>query len=418
MRTGVDRKMTCRPTTRTANDEHVGVMRGVRPKSARADADAGRSTGNAVSAEVVGVRAPRSRQGYAADGEREPLKTPPVPEDMLRWGDDGKFRAGPGDEGAGDGAGHSLPLRDSYVRHAMNGFTSRLFSTHAPLYETTAEETADRRKSVVKAALRLVSQTFVRMPVSQMIRVAADAAEAFLLAHRDEVLRFPLHEGFKEELLGYAERAGRSACQGTLAPPSVESRAVKSAADAFVLSAFHEVRESNRSRLQRLFARYDPARMAQVDSLLDKASRLGVAGAEEDVIRELVLRYGPEPDSSGSQVPTVVISNPVVDRDGAVHIFASVRGRNTDAPAWSLSSGNALASHPIGLDTLKSLGVVSSWVVSSTPLGEFDRALTLCLDLHPGAVRLDCQYTVHLALIGSGGVKARDNKTFFVESIQ
>ena len=137
-------------------------------------------------------------------------------------------------------------------------------------------------------------------------------------------------------------------------------------------------------------------------------------------MREMALQYGPEPhdEADGSPyAPAVALLEPRCGEDGTLFLFASVRGENTDTPSWSLCCGNNLSSVPIALDALVSLGVAQTHVVSSTNLGEFDRALTLCLDLRPGAVRPSTQYTVHLCMIGRGGVKARDSKTFFVESV-
>ena len=79
--------------------------------------------------------------------------------------------------------------------------------------------------------------------------------------------------------------------------------------------------------------------------------------------------------------------------------------------------GNQFSSTPMGLDMLESLGVACAHVVSTSELGEFDRSLTLCLDLKPGAVHPGRQYTVHLSLLGRGGLKARDNWTFFVDTV-
>jgi hypothetical protein len=333
--------------------------------------------------------------------KKPPLRTPPLPPDMMQWGSDGRFRKLDCADGA-DLQGEPLPQTD--FRAPMR-----------TLFSTAQEADVQRRKAVIKAALQEITRASTRLPSTTAIRITANAAETFLTAHRDEHLRFPLSDANRAELHQLIA-AQFSSQLAVIAPPGLPASRSSAAAEAISLAAFREVRESHRIRLHKFFALYDPGRIGEVDELLQAAGNLGFAGAEEDLIRSLVLRYGPEPSPTGSEAPAVVISDPVTSTDGTVHIFASVRGERTDTPSWSLSSGNPLSSTPMGLDTLAALGVAQAHVISATDLGEFDRALTLCLDLKPGAVRPSTQYTVRLAMIGRGGSKALDSKTFFVES--
>ena len=382
-----------------------------------------------------------------------PLRTPALPADLPQWGDDGRFRALGLTDGA-DEVGAPLPSRDGLIAKSAPGFSKELYSGSV-IFGSVAEEDAQRRKSVVKAALVEAARQFPRLATTATIRIASDAAEAFLRTHRDQPLSFPLLDSDRDELAqriahdarefkahsaptpenllrppgvsgamggsrpGQAGGSGqnRPRAPGATAAAAARNPTLDKAAEEAHLAAFHEVQVSHRMRLQRFFARHDPPRLREVDRLLEAASDRGYAGAEDDLIRDLVQCYGPEPSADAAHRPLAAISEPVIGKDGTVHVFASVQGENTDMPSWSLSMGNAISSTPMGLDVLESLGVAAAHVVSSTDLSEFDRALTLCLDLKPGAVHPGRQYTVYLSMLGRGGLKARDSWTFFVDPV-
>lgn len=358
------------------------------------------------------------------------LMTPPLPPDLPQWGTDGRFRNMDHAPDAADlTVGDSLPDRYSFaVASTMKErFFGEAFRRHEsyPVFDSPAEEDKQRRKNIVKHAMKEIAERKPRMGTNDMIQVAAEAAGQFQAQFRDIPLRFPLGQKDAAALnhivascIAELEKRQRV----PLAPPGVPASmgfgkiVPMHALTSDVMEGFREVKMSHRNRIERMFATYDPTRLREVDSLLEKASNMGFAGAEEDLLQSLVRLYGPEPHDPNKSDPAVVISDPVLNAaDVSVTIYASVRGDKTDVPSWSLSMGNRWASTPMGLDALASLGVASAEVVSSADLGEFDRALTLCLTLRNGAVRQGTQYTVYLALLGAGGVKARDSKTFFVD---
>ena len=169
-----------------------------------------------------------------------------------------------------------IPSRDDLVRQAMDpcrrGYTKEIYSPDL-VFSSVDHENTERRKAVVKAAIREASTgTHPRLPTTSMIKVCADAAERFLGAHRDEPLSFPLSDVYRSELrrlVGLQVDSLRAPFQKSvhpkLQPPAVKDRSLETAvlpsSDAIALAAFHEVRLSHRHRLQRLFARFDPSRI-------------------------------------------------------------------------------------------------------------------------------------------------------------
>lgn len=385
---------------------------------------------------AIGARPPKRRHERLPPQGKPRLLTPPVPPDLPQWGPDGRFRANDSGDSA-DLIGSPLPDRRSFAASVSRRFYSEMYHSKGvdSLFDNDTQAARQRRKHIVKLAIDEITSRKPKMLTQDMIQTAGKASDTFLSMYRDIPIRFPLSDSDRVVLVDVVQRCIESAATESGVGRTSSSSGAKaimppgfSAADAKrfeqlrmatvtdeVMEGFREVKASHRNRIERMFATYEPSRMREVDRLLEKASAMGFAGAEEDLLQSLVLQYGPEPHDTQRVDAAVVISDPILNADASVTIFASIRGEKTDVPSWSLAMGNTISSSPIGLDGLAAMGVAQAEVVSSADLGDFDRTLTLCLSLKHGAVRQGVQYTVYLALLGSGGVKAKDSKTFFVD---
>lgn len=176
---------------------------------------------------------------------------------------------------------------------------------------------------------------------------------------------------------------------------------------ADIAAAFDTATEAARTRIVKILAHYDPGRLGEVDALVAAAKRSQI-GSADAAIAQLTRQYGPEPGARGGEA-TVAIGKPSCSASG-VQIFATVRASETAIPRWSFAGGNTFHCVPIGLDSLMSLGVVRTYVVDEAPDN-----MTLCLELLPGAVAPQKQYTVWLSVVDHGGVTASDCCTFIAD---
>ena len=291
----------------------------------------------------------------------------------------------------------------SFASHRFHGIDRSVFDTN--LFTNIAEATADTRRSLIRGTMEILRESAPHLTASQAIDVIGDVCDKFLM-NALSAPSFPLRGSDREEMQRLIAARLKQMDVRAIVPPTIPIMPKKEPRKD-VVACFAEAQASFRTRIIRLLARYDPSRLPDVDAMIEHGKH--VHGAEDLLLKKLVMEYGPEPqDAADALTLTVVLAEPVAHPNGNVSIYGTLRGTSSVVPRWSLAAGNLIHCTPIGLDSFIELGAASC---STIPLPS-QSDVALCLELSPGAIRKDTQYTVWLSALDVTGMKAEDHKTF------